>query len=245
MHCPTFSSEMAALLEDIMCLFADNRSDLEKILTSSESHVMPYVMSMEKAALDLKELVEGCMYEEEERLHMIRDQKEQLSNIKSKNLELEERLNKLHKQLAKADSELDLLDKDNRTLAKECDQKRFEIEKLYDELSHLQKLNCKLENCKDDLDHINKRLEDTIRVNRELEADQGALLEHNHELVREADREHAEVLRLQTLNEDSQRRIQAVIFFEIASRKFEGAGARIGKKGPGIRRADRKPGQVQ
>lgn len=218
-HCPVFSSEMAALLEDLVCLFNDNRSDLEKIFTFRDSPVMSHVMAMEKAGLDLKEVVEVCLEEEEKKVNAIKDLNEQVAHYKSKNLDLEERINRLQKQLADADSELSMMGKDNRALAHECDQKRYEIERLYDELSHLQKVNCKLENCKDDLNHINKRLEDTIKVNMALEADHRVLLDHNHELVREADAEHAEVLRLKSLEEDARLKVQAVNYFEFSSKR--------------------------
>lgn len=213
-HCPHLSIEMAALLEEIMYLFRDNHSDLRKIFEFREDEISTCVVDMEKCTLDLREIIESCLSDEESRLESIKSHTNQILELKTRNSDLQNSLSSLQTQLSSAHNQIKVLDRENRELIKDVDQQKYEIDRLYQDLSEIPKLQSRLDNLKKELTDSDYRLGDTIRVSRELEADHDSLMRHNQELVRQADEEHQEVRRLQTLEEDAKQRIKAVISCE-------------------------------
>ena len=205
---------MAALLEEIMYLFTESHSDLKKVFEFKEVEITTCVVDMEKCTLDMREIMENCLNDEEDRLATFKSQADQISELRQKNIEQKDHLSNIQKQLSSAHKELDCLDSENKQLLKDSNQKAYEIDRLYQDLSEIPKLQCKLETLRKQLADSDHRIEDTIRVSREAEADRESLMDHNHELIRQAEKDSNEIHRLQALDEDSHHKIRTVNLYE-------------------------------
>lgn len=210
-HCAQLYCEMTSLLEEIYFLFRDSHSDLKKMFEFKDEAVSNCTIDLEKLALDLRDLVEASLEGERLKAHAIADQSEYIVSLEGKNHDLEVTLRSLEKKITQTTSEKEVLEKENYRLRKVTDQQMYDIEKLHDEVSFIPKLECKLANLHESLLCTEDQRNKLSSIRRDLEVEQGKLLAQNNDLAAEADREHAEVRRLRSREEDNRVKLLAVI----------------------------------